>query len=274
MMTNADDACPIPGASNEAQAADAAARIRDLNDWVRRSFLGGKVVMTRGVSNLEPERIAVLLDRVRHFDVFTPDNDPHGEHDFGAFDEGGDRFFWKIDYYDIQMEFGSSNPADPAVTERRWTMRRGWWDSVARQVASFTGVVFWLHGPIVSGPGSKAAVQRRRHTARLYFDSCRGDAPQRAATCTRSGNARHLRGSNERHSAQKATYALSRFSKLSALRSTARKFRFGPGAVGLLSRRSPEEAAYQRTCVGKVRPPPPVVEWLTARSQERTFRAA
>src|SRR5260221_2663726 len=30
----------------------------------------------------------------------------------------------------------------------------------------------------------------------------------------------------------------------------------GPEAVGLLSRRSPEEAAYQRACVGKVRPPP------------------
>jgi hypothetical protein len=122
MMTNADDACPIPGASNEAQAADAAARIRDLNDWFRRNFLGGKVVMTRGVSNLEPERIAVLLDRVRHFDVFTPDNDPRGEHDFGAFDEGGDRFFWKIDYYDRQMKFGSSDPADPAVTARVLTL--------------------------------------------------------------------------------------------------------------------------------------------------------
>jgi hypothetical protein len=122
MMTNADNACPIPGASKDPQAADATTRIRDLNDWFRRSFLGGKVVITRGVADLAPERIAVLLDRVRHFDAFTPDNDPRGEHDFGAFDESGDRFFWKIDYYDRQMKFGSSDPADPAVTARVLTL--------------------------------------------------------------------------------------------------------------------------------------------------------
>jgi hypothetical protein len=26
----------------------------------------------------------------------TDDNDPHGEHDFGAFDHAGERIFWKI----------------------------------------------------------------------------------------------------------------------------------------------------------------------------------
>jgi hypothetical protein len=59
---------------------------------------------------------------MRRFDAFTPDNDPHGEHDFGAFDEGGDRFFWKIDYYDKQMEFGSPDAADPDVTARVLTL--------------------------------------------------------------------------------------------------------------------------------------------------------
>ena len=29
-----------------------------------------------------------LLQRVRAFDAFTEDNDPHGEHDFGSIDEG------------------------------------------------------------------------------------------------------------------------------------------------------------------------------------------
>jgi len=33
--------------------------------------------------------------KVRAFDAFTNDNDPHGEHDFGAIDEGGVRCFWK-----------------------------------------------------------------------------------------------------------------------------------------------------------------------------------
>lgn len=122
MTTGADDACPIPGSSDQSKFADVAARIRDLNDAFRRSFLGGKVVMTRGVADFDNTRVAVLLDRVRRFDAFTRDDDPHGEHDFGAFDDGGERSLWKIDYYDRQMEFGSSDPADPEVTARVLTL--------------------------------------------------------------------------------------------------------------------------------------------------------
>ena len=50
--------------------------------------------------------------------AFTDDNDPHGEHDFGAIDEGGVRCFWKIEYYDRATEMGSPDPTDPAVTTR------------------------------------------------------------------------------------------------------------------------------------------------------------
>src|SRR5471030_49143 len=122
MMTNPADACPIPGSSNQSKLTDVTARIRGLNDEFRRSFSGGKVVMTRGVADFDSTRLAVLLDRVRRFDAFTPDNDPHGEHDFGAFDDGSERFFWRIDYYDREMKFGSPNPADPDVTARVLTL--------------------------------------------------------------------------------------------------------------------------------------------------------
>jgi hypothetical protein len=122
MMTKNDDACPILGASNEPRAANDITRTRDLNDRFRRSLFGGKVMMTQGVSSLDSVRIATLLERMRRFDAFAPDNDPHGEHDFGAFDEGGDRFFWKIDYYDKQMEFGSPDAADSDVTARVLTL--------------------------------------------------------------------------------------------------------------------------------------------------------
>jgi hypothetical protein len=53
---------------------------------------------------------------VRRFDAFTPDNDPHGEHDFGAIEFGTTTYFFKIDYYDLSKTVGSPDPADLAVT--------------------------------------------------------------------------------------------------------------------------------------------------------------
>ena len=99
-------------------------RIRDLNDTFRRAFVGGAVMITAGVEALPCERRRILLQKVRAFSAFTEDNDPHGEHDFGSIDEGGVRCFFKIDYYDRATEFGSPDPADPAVTTRVLTIMR------------------------------------------------------------------------------------------------------------------------------------------------------
>jgi Protein of unknown function (DUF3768) len=49
-------------------------------------------------------------------------NDPHGEHDFGSFEYSGQTIFWKIDYYDMRLKWGSPDPADPAVTRRVLTI--------------------------------------------------------------------------------------------------------------------------------------------------------
>ena len=77
-----------------------AERIRALNDAFRRTFVGGAVMITAGVEAMPVEQRRSLLAKVRAFDAFTDDNDPHGEHDFGAVDEGGVRCFWKIDLYE------------------------------------------------------------------------------------------------------------------------------------------------------------------------------
>jgi hypothetical protein len=100
------------------------ARIRELNDDFRRAFVGGAVMITAGVEAMPDEQRRALLAKVRAFDAFTEDNDPHGEHDFGAVDEDGVRCFWKIDYYDRATEFGSPDPADPTVTTRVLTIMR------------------------------------------------------------------------------------------------------------------------------------------------------
>jgi Protein of unknown function (DUF3768) len=99
-----------------------AEKIRALNDEFRRTFHGGKVMMTSGINALADGVKARVLEKVRTFDAFSRDNDPHQEHDFGAFEEGGYKVFFKLDYYDAAMEFGSEDPADPSTTTRVLTI--------------------------------------------------------------------------------------------------------------------------------------------------------
>src|SRR6266536_3057322 len=99
-----------------------APKIRELNDPFRTTMTGGKVLMTAGVDALPSDVKAMVLRRVATFSDFTKDNDPRGEHDFGNFTLGGHKLFWKIDYYDANMEFGSEDPADPSKTTRVLTI--------------------------------------------------------------------------------------------------------------------------------------------------------
>ncbi len=99
-------------------------RIRVLNDNFRSTFVGGRVVMTAGVNELPLDIKARVLLAVQSFSNFTKDNDPHGEHDFGNFQIEGETYFWNIDYYDLAMQFGSENPADPEQTTRVLTIMR------------------------------------------------------------------------------------------------------------------------------------------------------
>ena len=97
-------------------------RIRVLNDNFRTMFIGGRVVVTAGVRALPLDVNARVLLAVQSFADFTEDNDPHGEHDFGSFEVGGEKFFWKIDYYDLDCRYGSEDPADPEKTARVLTI--------------------------------------------------------------------------------------------------------------------------------------------------------
>lgn len=97
-------------------------RVSDLNDAFRRSFSGGRVVLSAGVAALPSVARAALLAAVRGFDRFDADNDPHGEHDFGAVTVAGYHCFWKIDTYDLSLRCASPDPADPAMTVRVLTI--------------------------------------------------------------------------------------------------------------------------------------------------------
>ncbi len=97
-------------------------RIRMLNDELRKNLLGGGAIITPGIATLGPEAVLRLVQTIATFDAFCAANDPHGEHDFGAFDFDGTPVMFKIDYYDKSLCFHSPDPADPAVTERIITM--------------------------------------------------------------------------------------------------------------------------------------------------------
>ncbi len=105
-------------------AADKAAVIRQLNDRFRTRFSGGKVMLTAGVDGLDPDLKLALLIAVKEFDAFNSGNDPHEEHDFGTVEVGGAFYFWKIDYYNLDLQFGSPDPADEYVTCRVLTIMR------------------------------------------------------------------------------------------------------------------------------------------------------
>ena len=101
---------------------ESARSILALNDAFRRTFVGGVVTLTVGVTALASFVRRSILVKVRAFAEFNEDNDPHGEHDFGVVEVEDAKCFWKIDYYDADGETLSPNPADPAVTTRVLTV--------------------------------------------------------------------------------------------------------------------------------------------------------
>jgi hypothetical protein len=94
------------------------ARIRALNDQLRQHLTGKMAVITPGVAALGAEAVERIIKTVAVFDDFCHANDPHEEHDFGAFDADGHRIFFKIDYFDETLTYHSPDPTDPSVTKR------------------------------------------------------------------------------------------------------------------------------------------------------------
>ncbi len=104
-----------------------AATIAAQNDLFRSSLgetpdLPGQIVLTQGVAALPPIEHIEVIRSVARFDTFNEDNDPHGEHDFGAFEVRGNRYFWKIDLYANDLQHGSEDPTNPKETYRILTI--------------------------------------------------------------------------------------------------------------------------------------------------------
>ena len=106
------------------QAQSSSSKVAALNDAFRKTMPTGpgRVLCTAGVNAEGAEFVAKALAAVASFDSFNVDNDPHREHDFGSFKLDGQKLFWKIDYYDLSMQYASEDPADPAKTMRVLTI--------------------------------------------------------------------------------------------------------------------------------------------------------
>ncbi|MGB6503060.1 MAG: DUF3768 domain-containing protein [Xanthobacteraceae bacterium] len=93
-------------------------QIRALNDQLRHNLSTGLAVVTAGVAALGSEAVDRIVRTISVYDDFCHANDPHQEHDFGAFEAKGEKIFFKIDYYDNSLSCHSPDPTDPSLTKR------------------------------------------------------------------------------------------------------------------------------------------------------------
>src|SRR3546814_20115100 len=91
-----------------------------------------------GFSSLHEGDQSCVRELIETFEAVDEDNDPHGEREFGTIyhiadgrwttgrprlrEDERERVFWKLDYYDRQMEFASDDAANPAITRRVLTI--------------------------------------------------------------------------------------------------------------------------------------------------------
>ena len=120
-------------------AREQTARIARLNDMARQAMgVACTAVATVGFRSLSASDQSRVRELIETFDAFDEDNDPYGERDFGTIYQLGDgrwtterprvrddereRVFWKFDYYDRDLRFGSEDAANPAITRRVLTI--------------------------------------------------------------------------------------------------------------------------------------------------------
>ena len=113
--------------------------VRRLNDAARSNPGTGSIAnVTIGFQSLpDADRFAALAVIVS-FSKFDGNNDPYGEHDFGAVyrlasgrwtqqrpsddKEISETVFWKVDCYDTTLTYGSEAPWDEQQTKRVLTI--------------------------------------------------------------------------------------------------------------------------------------------------------
>lgn len=101
-----------------------AEQIAKLNDRARSGFdPSARIMFTRGCldafcSGDTPSGLVAQAELIKTMRRHRFEEDTYGERDFGAFTFRGERVFFKIDYFDLNLEYGSEDPADASITAR------------------------------------------------------------------------------------------------------------------------------------------------------------
>ena len=106
-----------------------AEKVATLNDQLRSRIGQGlpvgnnEFVITQGIWDcFNNDEMTTLFHNIKTFDDFSEDNDPHKERDFGSLTAKGRKIFWKIDYYDNDLQYHSPDNTDPTQTRRVMTV--------------------------------------------------------------------------------------------------------------------------------------------------------
>lgn len=104
-------------------------RIAELNSRCRHGLdRQARIVITANCLNTlaagdDPEKRILAQIKVRlALQNWQPPANDDGEHDFGILVVDDTKLFFKIDYYDRDLEHGSEDPANPEVTTRVLTV--------------------------------------------------------------------------------------------------------------------------------------------------------
>ena len=106
------------------------ARIAAQNDAFRRAIgpdaapcgLRGRVALTRTLLARDDGFVRAVLRAVAADETFTENNDPDGDHGFGAVGVEGVTVWWKLDLHDRVLRLAGERPDDPEATAHALTI--------------------------------------------------------------------------------------------------------------------------------------------------------
>jgi Protein of unknown function (DUF3768) len=98
------------------------AKIRVLNDDFRRTFRGGRVMITAGVNALTHTVQRAVFEKIQAFDAFDDERDPWDNRGFVSVEHDSQTFFAKIDCYNRDLSGHSEDATDPEKTCRVMTI--------------------------------------------------------------------------------------------------------------------------------------------------------